>query len=264
MFNENMFLSKNAKILLGILVVVIILFFGAKTIKTLGSSYSESGEYENTIVVAGKGEVVAVPDIAEVTFSAVERGQNVTEAQKKATDKMNAALDSLKEFGIEDKDVQTSGYNAYPQYQYYSMPCTQFSCPPSTQTIVGYEVRQSVTVKIRKIEDAGKVLQALGSSGVSDISGLNFTIDAHDEKVREARKMAIEDAKEQAKILARDLGVKIVGIVSFNESGNYPVPIYYAKDMAMGMGGANEASAPQIPVGENKIISNVTVTYEIK
>ncbi len=118
-------------------------------------------------------------------------------------------------------------------------------------------------IKIRNIADAGKVLSAIGTTGVSDISGLNFEVDDQDAKVREARKIAIDDAREQAKQLAKDLGVKLSDIVSFNESGNYPTPMYYAKDMAMGMGGANE-SAPQLPTGESKITSNVTITYEIK
>jgi uncharacterized protein YggE len=117
-------------------------------------------------------------------------------------------------------------------------------------------------VKIRKIEDAGKVLGVIGTTGVSDISGLNFEVDEQDEKVREARKMAIDDAREQAKQLAKDLGVKLGDIVSFNESGNYPMPMYYVKDMALGMGGSAE-STPEIPTGESEITSNVTIVYEI-
>ena len=79
----------------------------------------------------------------------------------------------------------------------------------------------------------------------------------------EARKEAIVNAQSKAETLAKDLGVTLVRITSFSESGNYPGPIYYAKSTeAFGMGGDN--SAPEVPSGENRIVSNVTLTYEIR
>ena len=61
---------------------------------------------------------------------------------------------------------------------------------------------------------------------------------------------------------AKSLGVKLVKIVGYSEGGNYPV--YYDKMAVsaapMGMGGAEAV----IPTGENKITSNVSITYEIK
>lgn len=267
MFNENTVMGKRMIHLASVLVILLIVILGIHIVKSLGSNGHKGGyggETKNTIVVAGKGEVIAIPDITTITFSVVEQATTVSDAQSKATAKMNKALDVLKGLGVEEKDVKTTDYSAYPRYEYLSQVCTMYSCPPSgTQKLIGYEVRQSIMVKIRNIADAGKILGNIGETGVSDISGLNFTVDDQDAKVREARKSAIDDAKEQATQLAKDLGVKLGDIVSFNESGNYPMPIYYAKDMAMGMGGVSE-SAPQLPVGENKITSNVTIVYEIK
>ena len=94
------------------------------------------------------------------------------------------------------------------------------------------------------------------------MSGPNFTIDDEEAFKREARKEAIEDAKEKARILADDLGVDLGRIASFSESGNY-YPVY-------GMGEAYKtldsvtSSAPAIlPAGENTISADVTITYEI-
>ncbi|MFO0718673.1 MAG: SIMPL domain-containing protein [Candidatus Paceibacterota bacterium] len=266
MFNENTVMGKRMINLASVLAIFLIVILGIHIVKSLGSSGHKGGygETKNTIVVAGKGEVIAIPDIATINFSVVEQATTVSEAQNKATAKMNKALDTLKGLGVEEKDVKTIDYSAYPRYEYLSQVCTMYSCPPSgTQKLIGYEVRQSIMVKIRNIADAGKILGNIGETGVSDISGLNFTVDDQDAKVREARKSAIDDAKEQAKQLAKDLGVRLGDIVSFNESGNYPMPMYAVKDMAMGMGGSAE-SAPQLPAGESKITSNVTIVYEIK
>ena len=83
----------------------------------------------------------------------------------------------------------------------------------------------------------------------------------------QARDEAIADAKQKAEMLAKQLGVRLVRVVSYNDSGNYPQPMY-ARDMAYGMGGAENQStkavAPSISIGENKVTSNVSITYEIR
>jgi len=108
------------------------------------------------------------------------------------------------------------------------------------------------------------MLEAVANAGVTNVSGLSFTIDDEDALVREARQEAIDEAKQKAKDLAKDLGVRLVRIINFSENGGQP-PMYFARDMAMGIGGTMETkSAPSIPAGENKIISSVSITYEIR
>jgi uncharacterized protein YggE len=267
MFNENTIVGKRMNSLVTVFVIVLIIFLGVGTLKTFGifgNSKELAVSNTNFISVSGKGEVIAIPDIATFNFSVIEQASTVSDAQNKVTAKINKTIETLKSLGVEERDIKTVNYNTYPKYEYFNQVCTAYSCPPSgSQKLIGYEVQQNIMVKIRNIADSGKVLGAIGSTGVSDISGLNFTVDDYDVKMREARKMAIEDAKTQAQQLAKDLGVKLVSISNFSESGNYPMPMYSAKDMTMGMGGANE-SAPQIPTGENKITSNVSIVYEIK
>jgi hypothetical protein len=108
------------------------------------------------------------------------------------------------------------------------------------------------------------MLEAVASAGVTNVSGLTFTIDDRDALMREARQKAITEAKGKAEQLAKDLGVRLVRIVNFSENGGGQPPIYFSKDMAMGMGGAEPESAPTVPAGENRFTSNVSITYEIR
>jgi uncharacterized protein len=143
--------------------------------------------------------------------------------------------------------------------------CNSVRCTPGTQTLRGYEINQMVEVKVRKTEDAGKLLSGIGSQGVTNVSGLSFTVDNEEGIKAEAREAAINDAKAKADVLAKQLGVKIVRIVSFNESGDYP--IFYSKTMAANGSArdmAEQAMAPELPAGEHKVISNVSIVYEIR
>ena len=136
-------------------------------------------------------------------------------------------------------------------------------CRPGSQTLRGYQVTQTLEVKVRDTNKAGELLSGVGSKGASQVSSLSFTTDNPDAIQAEARTKAIADAKSKADELAKELGVSIVRVVGFNENGNYP--IYYAKTMSAGMGAADSAApAPELPVGQNKITSNVSVTYEIR
>ena len=65
------------------------------------------------------------------------------------------------------------------------------------------------------------------------------------------------------KKLSKDLGVHLIRIVSFSENGNYPMPLF-AKGMMADSVTVSSAPAPELPTGENKITSNVTITYEIR
>ena len=79
----------------------------------------------------------------------------------------------------------------------------------------------------------------------------------------EARNKAIAQAKAQAQSIASGLGVRLVRITSFSESGSAR-PVYYSKDMVLGMGANSAAPTPSIPVGQNTSTSDVSITYEIQ
>lgn len=227
---------------------------------------------KRTIDVTGEGEAFAVPDVATFSFTVREEGKTVADAQKKATDKMNAALKSVKDSGVEEKDYRTIGYNVYPKYEYVrsaSRICADglYCQPEGRQVIVGYEVSQTIEVKVRDTAKAGDLLTMVGSAGASEVSGLEFTIDDEDKVKEEARAKAIADARAKAERLAETLGVRIGKVAAYSESSGGGYPMYYKREaMAMDQANGSAGAAPQaatVPMGENKVISNVTVTYEL-
>lgn len=249
-------------------IVLLAVFLGFKSLNTIKEfAHIGDGVYPtNTITINGKGEIFAVPDVAEFSFSVVESGATVAEAQGKATTKMNSILEAIKAMNIEEKDIKTTGYNSYPKYEYRSGGvCTDFSCPPSRQVLIGYEVSQNISVKVRNTDMAGEALTKVGGLGASNISSLNFVTDDIESVRAEARDMAIKDAKEKAKVLSKSLGVRLGDIISYSEYGDYPMPYYGGVMMAEAKSmDATISVPPELPVGENQIISNVSITYEVR
>ena len=217
-----------------------------------------------TINVTGTGTAFAIPDVATESFTVENTADTIADAQSAVTASANAAIAFLKSSGVADADIQTTDYSANPQYSYPTpcVPgrlCTETATAP---TLTGYDVSESVTVKIRDTSKVGAIVAGLGQEGVTGLSGPNFTVDDPDAVNAQAQSLAIANAQQKAEVLAKQLGVSLVRVVGFSDNGsNAPSPMLYSTAMAPG---ATAAAAPEIAPGQNKYVSNVTVTYEIQ
>lgn len=255
--------------LVATLIIVLLLlgvFLFAESIKSFREySFVGSGvPVTNTISVSGEGEMFAIPDTAVFTFSVIETAETVAATEDLASEKVNAAVEALKEMGIEEKDIKTVSFNLYPKYEWNTPECLRYPCPGRTQVQTGFELNQSVQVKVRDTAQAGGAIETVTGLEVQNVSGLSFSVADEDEVMAEARTLAIEDAKVKAEALAEELGVRLVRIVGFNEQGgDMPMP-YMARSEALGLGGAMDDAAVSLPAGEDRIVSNVHIVYEIR
>lgn len=240
-------------------------FLLVKTLDMFDELGRSNSPMMNTITVQGEGRAAAVPDIARITYTVMETDANVATAQERATKKNDEALAALAELEIDKDDIRTLSYNVSPQYSYQNRGCVNGMCPPSTPRITGYQVSQTVEVKIRATDMASEALGKLGTIGVQNINGPEFTIDNPESVRAEAREEAIDKARKEAERLAKQLGVRLGKVVSFYDN-QAPYPMYgYGGGMMEGMGmDMKVQSAPSLPVGQSEYTANVSITYEIK
>ncbi len=259
--NEKSWLVKVGVVLLAVLSIYFIIKIVAeiKEYRFIGGGAPAS----NVISFSGEGEISASPDIAVVNITIREEDKTMQGAQDKVVEKETKVLDFLNTKEIAKKDIKAESYNSYPKYD-YGAPCWGAYCRQEPPKIIGYETSEYLSIKIRDLEKIGEIVQGIGDVGISEINGPNFSIEKEEELKAKARKMAINEAKAKAETLARDLGVHLVRIVSFSEDGYYPRPMYEKAYLAGDSFEETVTSAPEIPVGENKITSNVTITYEIR
>ncbi len=250
--------------IVGSVLVVAMIVTEIKGYRFIGGGVSAT----NMISVSGESEVFATPDIANISFTVREEAQKVSDAQNKVSVKTKTVLAEIRKLGVADKDIKTQNYSSYPKYEWQEKTPTQICasgyCPPSgKQVIVGYEVTQQVNVTVRNLELVNGLVGVLAASDVTEMQGPNFAIDKEDDLKALARKEAIKKARAKAEVLASDLGVTLVRVVSFSEGQNYSM---YGREMMMTANAISDVSAPvpELPQGETKITSSVTVTYEIR
>jgi len=228
------------------------------------------GDYA-TINVEGVAEVVAIPDVGTFSFTVEAESAEVATAQRESGEAINAIMTYLQEEGgVADTDVKNTGYNTFPRYEFRNTTNCEFGRCPQERELIGYVVTQSVTVKVRETDDAGRLIGGVGERGATNMSNLSFEVDDIEAKKEEARLAAIVDAKAKAGRLANELDVRLGDILSFSDGsdgGFYPRPFESRAMMSdEGFGGdmMEAAFAPEIAVGEDTIIARVTITYELK
>jgi len=215
----------------------------------------DAGNVSDTFSVSGVGKVSASPDIAVADIAITVEGATSTAAQDDANKKSNAVVDYLKNTGVKTSDIKTSGYNIYPQYDYTD----------GRTRIRGYQVTQSLTVKIRDLDKANTIIDGVVDAGANQVSSVRFEIDEPEKLQAEAREKAIAEAKQKAEELVDQLGVRLGDIVGFYESSNDYQPIMYGRGGGADvMLKAESVPAPELPAGENEVTVSVTITYQIR
>jgi uncharacterized protein len=217
------------------------------------TSYADTND-TRVITVSGEGEVRAAPDEAMLSAGVVSDAHTAAAALAANARAMNAVFATLRNAGIAEKNIQTSGFNVSPQY-------ANDKNGTQTQRISGYEVSNTVNVMVEDLSKVGPTLDALVASGANSIGDISFGIKDPKAAMAKAHEDAVADAVAKAQTLARAAGVTLGPITSISESGGYEPPRPMMR-MVAGM-----AAAPmQTPIagGEQSVTANVSITWEIR
>lgn len=205
------------------------------------------------VSLTGHGEVRSTPDIAFVTSGVTTQGATAAEALAANTKAMTGLFAALKEAGIESKDIQTSNFSVQPRYDFSNGQAPK---------LVGYDVSNNVTVKLRKVDTLGALLDKMVQSGSNQISGISFDVSKPEEAMDEARKLATQDATRKAKLYAQAMGIELGNVMQISEgSSTMPQPVPFVRGAAM-----MKADAAPVPVaaGEQTLAADVNIIWEIK
>lgn len=241
-----------------LLPIALVLVVGVLVLSGCTSQPSFSGIFSNQqegIWVTGTGKVTVDPDIVNLSLGIEAQESSVALAQSEAAEAMNRVMDALTDNGVAKKDIQTQRYSI--------SQVTRWDSRAQQQIIVGYRVTNMVTAKIRDLDKAGTIIDAVAEAGgdLTRVNGIYFSIDDPSIYHKEARERAMEDAEAKAKQLAGLGNVSLGKPTYISESLYVPSPIIRTFEAAA-------APAPTAPTpispGEMDVTVSVQVTYAIK
>ncbi len=195
------------------------------------------------------------PDTATIGAGVTTDAPTATEALRQNSVEMQKVVDRIKSLGIAAKDIQTTGINLNARYDY----------DQTTQRPIfrGYQASNRVSVTLRKIEDTGRVLDALAAAGATDLNGPSFSIADDTAAKNQARERAVARSNAQARAYAAMLGYGDTKVLAISESiAGGPMPYDMMKVRNVSAEAVVTASAPVEP-GMVSTGVTVTITYEL-
>jgi uncharacterized protein YggE len=206
---------------------------------------------EGTLLsVSAEGMSEARPDMATISLGVTTEAQTAQAALADNARRMTALTQALRRAGVAERDIQTSNVSVYPQQVYGEGQAPR---------ITGYQANNTVTAKVRNIDNTGRVIDAAVAAGGNTVNGVSFSHADPDAQLDIARRDAIAEARRRAELYANALGMRVHRIVAVSESGGYapPIPVMVER-MA-----AQDASTPISP-GQIETRVNVNVTFELR
>lgn len=209
-------------------------------------------------VVTGEGKVFVTPDIAKITVGIQENGSSLKSVQDGVNKKSKALTDAIEKLGVDKKDVKTTSYNVYPQYDYLTS---------TTNRITGYQVSTNYEITVRDFEKVNDILVAATAAGANTIGGVSFDIndETRKTKLQEARELAVSEAKAKAEGLSKAAGITLGKVINVSENQTTPeIRPLYAPQATDTTSLKAEAPTANVTPGENEISVTVSLAYEVR
>lgn len=193
--------------------------------------------------------VASDPDIANISAGVTTRAATAVQAMQQNAQQMTRVISQIEALGVDEDDIQTSGINLNAQYDYDQQT--------REQVFRGYQVSNTVSVKLRDIGTTGQVLDALVAAGATDLGGISWSVDDPTSARQQARTSAVQSALEQARAYASMSGYSDVRLLEINESIAPSPPMPVGRKYA-----AEQVSADSTPVRPGQVESSVSVTVK--
>ena len=231
-------------------IVVLLIAFGAFYFKPWQTKPTE------TISVTAEGKAQTVPNVAKITATVETQNKNLDEARAQNKQKVSTIVSKIKELGIKEKDIKTQNISAGQSYEPQTL---MYPVPPRPNT---NSFSTSLEITLRNFDISDEVLAALTQNGASNLYGPNLTLDetAQEDAKTKARTDAVESARKKAEELAKLSGRKLGKAVKIQEQGDviFPQPLMAQGELDL------KQKASQIAPGEQEVIVNLTVDFELK
>jgi uncharacterized protein len=209
-----------------------------------GSAVGQEAEPEpGSRTVIGSGGTDVTPDRASFGFGTVTQAKTAAAALEASSSAVARVVAALRREGIAQADIQTADVSLSPRWS------------ENGESIIGYTASTTVTAIVRRLGQAGAVIDAAVAAGANQMSGPSLVASDQASAYRDALRAAVANARAKAQTLASASGVTVGRITAVTESGTGPSPMP-AQD-------SERAAAPTIEPGTQRIEAMVSVTFAI-
>lgn len=232
------------------------IFLAASTLALLAApAFADEDDTRGTLTLSAQAELAVEPEFASLSGGVESRGDTAAAAVRANANAMDQVMSSLRRAGIAGNDLQTTRLSVTPEYEWIENR--------SQRRLTGYIARNTVTARIRELDETGDVIDAMVSAGANTIDSLTFGADDVAEAMDEARSNALERLLEKASLFASATGQELCGINHLRE-GQARTPVQPYDDLAFRAEASLMDSATPIAAGELSLSATVSAEFCIR
>jgi uncharacterized protein len=223
--------------------------------------------------LTAEGQSRRTPDLALFQAGVVTQGDTAAQALAENSRRMDSVVAALRRAGVAERDIQTSAISLQPRYsnpeleaQLRAREMRQPYMPPDrpeAPRIIGYEARNNVQVRVRRLGEMGRIIDTLISAGANQVDGPSFTLDEPRAALDEARAEAVATARQRAEIYARAAGLRVGRILSITEGGGY-YPLQQMVTFGESRMAPPAPPPPPTPIAPGELTLGVTVQVQFE
>ena len=210
-------------------------------------------ETARSVTVNSTEQVSVIPDIAEIVYSIQTQGSDAQTCQEENSATSDQVVALLKQLGIEENSIRTTGYYLNPVYDWSG----------SIQLLTGYEAVTTLTISDLPMDQVGEVLTQSVDAGVNNIQSISYLSSEYDTAYQEALSLAVAAARTKAEALAQAEGCTVGEILSIQETSGYTQARYNDTALTQSAMSAAEESVSIMP-GELDIEASVVVEFSMQ
>lgn len=209
----------------------------------------------STITVTGEAKKDELPQIANFSASVTATNVDKQTAVNEVNTQMTKIIQAVKNFGIDTKDIQTQQVSVYQTKEDRQEIMIY---PPIRSAKDVWQASNSISITLRDITKASDLTDLLQSSGATNVSGPNYSLDDTTQAQADLLAKAIDNAREKAQKIATASQRKLGKVITVSEGGTVmPGPVFRSMSVA------ETVPAPVEP-GSETVYQSVTVTFELK
>ncbi|MBY6115821.1 SIMPL domain-containing protein [Mameliella alba] len=209
---------------------------------------------EGRLTVSGEARVAAVPDMATISLGATGRGKTAVEAMNATSGAVDAILATLRDLGIEARDIQTTQLRVGEQ--------TRWDRERNEDIFIGYAASNTVRVRVRDLDGIGALLSGVLDDGANQLQSLSFGLQDPRAVEDEARRRAVADAMAKAKLYAEAAGVPLGPLQELRDTAE-PLVSSIVQPEPMMLEEAPAARDVPVAAGEIEVRAEVTMVFSI-
>ena len=206
-----------------------------------------AGQGNPALTVMGEGTVTAPADVVTVIATVESDNENLTLSEEGAQEMQDNLIEALKEAGLKQSEMTPSQGSGISSFSSSSKVCQTVNNNTTCdyQSVNSKKVSKSLLIRLETTDKKriDLALNAARSAGATaEVSG--YSLNDANESVADARKKAVENAKDNAQGMASAAGARLGKVLDISE---YAYPNISAADQP----------------GMVDVTSYVVVTYEI-